>query len=155
MNRQTVCTLIFLVSTTVFSQDQIVSKADTDHIFGLDRAGWEEYVELMRFPEGWRAQRMPLDTGTSIAAFDSVNGFGLGVQPLFGDSQGPPDMLIVSSWYLKDVVQFTDLQIAEMESQVQADLGTRYSVTARLSDGPMSPSFISVEFLISLTQDGG
>lgn len=127
--------------------EKIVTKEDTNHIFSLNRIGWEAYVKHMTFPEGWKARTNQLDTGTGVMAYDASTGFGLSVQPLFSNPQKPPDILIVGSHYPKGTLQNTDAQFKQkVKDDAEQDLGNEYSISVSVS---ISPLFETVELAIT------
>src|SRR4030095_690115 len=84
---------------TATVQEPIISKADADMIFAFTRSEWERYVRQVAPPEGWTLRLFPHDAGTTLARFNRATGIGVGVQPLFPEDQGPPDMIILGSYY--------------------------------------------------------
>jgi hypothetical protein len=63
--------------------------------------------------------------------FDPNTGMGLSVQPLFYDNTGPPDSLVVGSYYPSGSLQtFTAELRQELEKEVSRDLGPDYLVSA-------------------------
>ena len=117
------------------SAENIVSKADADHIFSLNRPAWEAYAERMIHPDGWKVQRSRHDTGTAVTAFDEKTNTGLSIQPLYHDDVNPPDELIVGSFYPKGTLQpFTPEFKKKLELGAQEDLGSDYSVSASHAD---------------------
>jgi hypothetical protein len=82
-----------------YKSERIVNKQDADRIFGLNLAEWNRQAKQMIHPEGWEVRSNPLETGTAVMAFDQKTGWGHLVQPLFPDAEGPPEMLIIGSYY--------------------------------------------------------
>jgi hypothetical protein len=115
---------------TAAAQERIISKPDADMIFAFSRAQWETYVRQVAPPEGWTLRLLPHDTGTALARFNSSNGIGASVQPLFTDDQGPPRMLVVGSYYPLGTMRLTGEVVKKIEQAAQLDLGPAYSVLA-------------------------
>ena len=112
---------------------QIVDKDETDDIFQLKRAQWDERAQVMGFPDGWEARLTSLDTGTGVTAFDPTTGFGLSVQPFFADDAGPPMYLTVGSYYPPGTLRdLTESLREELEAAAVADLGAAYAVSVTL-----------------------
>jgi hypothetical protein len=132
-------------------QELIVNKQDTDRIFGLNLSGWNTYAKEFVHPEGWKMQLSLFETGTRVVAFDPTTGNALSVQPFFSGAQGPPDMLIVGSYYrVGTFMGLTDQLKRDMETAAQSDLGPSYSVRisfARMASPP--PGLDVVEVIIT------
>ncbi len=142
---------LVLTAAPAAGQERIVSKQDADRIFGLNRAEWNAQAEQMVHPEGWRVRLSPLETGSSVMAFDPKTGMGLAVQPFFRDAQGPPDMLVVGSYYPAGTFrEFSEQMKRHMEATASSDLGPAYSV--RISFSRMAspaPGLDMVEVIIT------
>ncbi len=132
-------------------KERIVNKQDADRIFGLNRAEWNTQAGQMVHPQGWTVRLNPLETGTGVVAFDPKTGTGLAVQPFFRDAEGPPEMLVVGSYYPAGTFrEFSDQLKQEMEAAARSDLGPGYSV--RISFSRMAspaPGFDVVEVMIT------
>jgi hypothetical protein len=111
-------------------QERVISKPDADMIFAFKRRDWERHVHQVTAPEGWTFRLVPHDTGTALARFERSTGLGASVQPLFSDDQGPPEMLIVSSYYPLSVLRITDQVLKRIQEGARLDLGPSYSVLA-------------------------
>jgi hypothetical protein len=110
-------------------QERIVSTRDADRIFGLTRSQWEAEVREMVHSQHWKVQVSPA-TGTGVMALDPKTGVGLAVQPLFRNAQGPPEMLVVGSYYPAGTFRQPSEQTKrDMEAAVSSDLGPAYSVS--------------------------
>jgi hypothetical protein len=135
----------------VFAEERIVSKQDADRIFQLNRTEWNGQAKQMFHPEGWELSVRPLETGTTVMAFDPKTGMGLSVQPLFPGPQGPPNTLIVGSYYPGGTFrEFSDVLKRRMEADARADLGPDYSVNisfSRMASPP--PGLDVVEVIIT------
>jgi len=99
--------LLAIVSAAA-GQERVISKPDADMIFSFSQADWERYVRQLAPPDGWTLRLQPHDTGTAIARFQRLTGVGASVQPLYIDDKGPPEMLIVASYYPRTVLRITD-----------------------------------------------
>lgn len=132
-------------------QERLVNKQDADRIFRMTRSQWEAEAKQMVHPGGWKVRLGPVDTGTVVMAFDPKTGVGLSIQPLFRDAQGPPDMLVVGSYYPPGKFgELSEQRKREMEAAARSDLGPAYSV--RISFSKMSspaPGFDVVEVIIT------
>jgi hypothetical protein len=114
--------------------ERIINKQDADHIFTLDRVGWEKYAQRIVYPAGWKMRLAPHDTGTSVMAFDPNTGTGLSIQPLYYGNDLPPGRLIVGSYYpLGSLRPFDDEVKRSIEKAAASDLGPDYSVSATYS----------------------
>jgi hypothetical protein len=84
-------------------------------------------------------------------AFDPKTGMGHLVQPLFQDAEGPPDMLIVGSYYPAGTFrEFSDSLTRNMAAAAQSDLGPDYSVRVSFSRmAAPAPSFDVVNVIIT------
>ena len=115
------------------SQELAISKDDTDLIFSLDKEGWEKYAEEFEHP-GSEVRLASLDTGTLIMAYDHSSGVALAIQPLYKTDQDLPQMLIVGNYFPLDTTSiFDDGLKEEIKSSASKDLGTKYSVTVKIS----------------------
>ena len=125
-------TLLVLCSPlSTYAQDEtIISKADADRIFGMNRPAWEVYAKHLDPPPGWTMRLLPQTTGTGFAAYDPATGMGLSVQPLYPNDNDPPDMIVVGSWYPAGRFRFTPERVAGIERAAQRDLGPGYAVSA-------------------------
>lgn len=115
-------------------QERIVNKQDADRIFGLNRSQWEQEVTRLVQSQGWKVQPSPGDTGTGVIALDPKTGVGLAVQPLFRDAQGPPETLIVGSYYPAGTFRrFSEQTRREVEAIASSNLGPAYSLSVSFS----------------------
>lgn len=129
----------------VSAEERIVTKQDADRIFQLNRTEWNGQAKQMFHPEGWKLRLNPLETGTTVMAFEPKTGMGLSVQPLFPGPQGPPNMLIVGSYYPAGTFrEFTDELKRRMEADARADLGPGYSVSISFSRMAAPPPGLDV-----------
>jgi len=133
------------------SQERIVNKGDADRIFGLTRPQWEAEAKQMVHPGGWKVRLNPVATGTGLMAFDPKTGTGLSVQPFFRDRQGPPEMLIVGSYFPAGTFrEFSEQLKRDMEAAARSDLGPAYSVTISFSRmASPAPGLDVVEVIIT------
>lgn len=133
-------------STSSPTAEKIINKQDADHIFSLNRAGWEAYVKRMIHPDGWKVRLSPHDTGTGVMSFDPNSGFGLSIQPLYNGNEGPPTILIVGSYYpLGTLPDFTEEFKKSLENDAVEDLGPNYSVSASYTK---MPPFEAIELTV-------
>lgn len=130
-------------------QERIVTRRDADQIFGMNRSQWEAEARRMVDSQGWKV-RSPADTGTGVMALDPKTGVGLGVQPSFPDAQGPPEALVVGSYYPPGTFrQFSEQTQRDMEAAASSDLGPAYSISVSFSSTPSPPpGFDVVEVVI-------
>lgn len=143
--------LVFWLGTAC-SQERIVNRQDADRIFGLTRSQWEAEARRMVDSRGWKVKVSALDSGTGLMALDPQTGVGLGVQPSFRDPQGPPERLVVGSYYPPGTFrQFSEQTRRELEAATSSDLGPAYSVVVSFSASP-SPGFDVVEVIITPTR---
>jgi len=132
-------------------QERIVNKQDADRIFGLNRSQWEAEVTRLVRSQGWKVQPSSGDTGTGVIALDPKTGVGLAVQPSFRDAQGPPDTLVVGSYYPAGTFRrFSQQTRREMEAIAGSDLGPAYSLSVSFSTRVSPPpGFDVVEVIIT------
>ena len=135
-------------------QERIVSKQDADRIFGLTRSQWEAEARRMVDSQTWRVWPGPGDQGTAVIATDPKTGVGLAVRPAFRDGQGPPETLVVGSYYpVGTFRRFSDKTRREMEAAAGSDFGTSYSVAVAFSStASPAPGFDVVEVIITRTR---
>jgi hypothetical protein len=108
-------------------EERIVSRQDTDTVFGLNKADWNAAAEQMIHPEGLTVRLIRLETGTGVGSFDPKTGMGVTVQPLYTNTKGPPDMLIVGSYFpVGTFQQFSDQGKKNIEAAARSDLGDGY-----------------------------
>ncbi len=140
-----------LAAGTSWAQERIVSKQDADRIFGLNRSQWEAEARRMVDSQTWKLWPGPGDRGTGVIATDPKTGVGLAVRPSFRDAQGPPEALVVGSYYPPGTFRrFSDQTRREMESAAGSDLGTGYSIAVAFSSAPApAPGFDVVEVIIT------
>lgn len=138
-----------LLTPLTVSAETILSKADADHIFSLNRTAWNAYAEQMIHPDGWKVNLSRHDTGIAVMAFDPKTGMGMSIQPLYQGDLSPPTMLIVGSFYPKgSLPSFTAEFKARIESAAQKDLGKNYSVTASQAD---VSAWVGIELAVTRT----
>jgi L-aminopeptidase/D-esterase-like protein len=142
---------LIVPATIVDPQERIVSKRDADRIFRLSRPQWEDEAKRLVQSEGWKVQPGSNEAGTGVITFDLKTGVGLAVRPSFPDAQGPPETLVVGSYYPIGTFQrFSDRTRREMESAAGTDFGSAYSVTVAFSTTPSpAPGFDVVEVIIT------
>jgi hypothetical protein len=135
-------------------QERIVSKQDADRIFGLNRSQWEAEARRMLDSQTWKIWPGPGDQGTGVMATDPKTGVGLAVRPSFRDAQGPPETLVVGSYYPSGTFRrFSDQTRREMEAAAGSDLGKAYSVAVAFSSMTSpAPGFDVVEVIITRTR---
>lgn len=133
------------------SQERIVSKQDADRIFGLSRSEWEAEARRMVESRTWKVWPGPGEQGTGVIATDPKTGVGLAVRPSFRDTQGPPEALVVGSYYPSGTFRrFSDQTRREMEAAAGSDLGSTYSVAVAFSSTTTpAPGFDVVEVIIT------
>ena len=136
------------------AQERIVSKQDADRIFGLNRSQWEAEARRMVESQNWKVLPGAGDEGTGVIATDPKTGVGLAVRPSFRDPQGPPETLVVGSYYPSGTFrQFSDQTRREMEAAAGSDLGKAYSVAVAFSSTRSpAPGFDVVELIITRTR---
>ena len=136
------------------AQERIVSKQDADRIFGLNRSQWEAEARRMVESQTWKVLPGAGDEGTGVIATDPKTGVGLAVRPSFRDPQGPPETLVVGSYYPSGTFrQFSDQTRREMEAAAGSDLGKAYSVAVAFSSTRSpAPGFDVVELIITRTR---
>jgi len=142
---------LIVPATIVDPQERIVSERDADRIFRLSRSQWEDEAKRLVQSEGWKVQPGPNDAGTGVITFDPKTGVGLAVRPLFPDAQGPPETLVVGSYYPTGTFRrLTDQTQKELEATTGSDLGPGYTLTVSFSimTSP-PPGFDVVEILIT------
>lgn len=135
-------------------QERLVSKQDADRIFGLNRSQWEAEARRMLDSQTWKNWPGPGDQGTGVMATDPKTGVGLAVRPSFRDAQGPPETLVVGSYYPSGTFRrFSDQTRREMEAAAGSDLGKAYSVAVAFSSTTSpAPGFDVVEVIITRTR---
>ena len=133
------------------AQERLVNRRDADRIFGLNRSQWEAEAQQFVPPSGWSVRLSPVATGTGVIAMDLNTGMGLGIQPVFRDGQGPPEMLVVGSYYPAGTFrQFNEQTMRDMEAATSTDLGHAYAVSvAFTSVASPPPGFDVVEVIIT------
>lgn len=136
------------------AQERIVSKQDADRIFRLNRSQWEAEARRMVESQTWKIWPGPGDLGTGVIATDPKTGVGLAVRPSFKNAQGPPETLVVGSYYpVGTFRRFSDQTRREMEAAAGSDLGTAYSVEVAFSSmASPAPGFDVVEVIITRTR---
>ena len=118
--------------------EKILNKKDTEYIFSLNRDGWESYVNKMVYPAGWKAKTLPLETGTSVMAFDFSTGYGLSILPVYFDKINPPSTLTIGSYYPTGVLpEVTEQYLDKVKKATEHDLGTKYAVFVREAKPPL------------------
>ena len=145
---------LMITLATPEGQERIVNRQDADRIFGLNRSQWEQEVARLVQSQGWKIQSSPGDTGTGVIALDPKTGVGLAVQPSFPDAQGPPETLVVGSYYPAGTFRrFSEQTRREMEAAASSDLGPAYSLSVSFSTvASPPPGFDVVEVIITRTR---
>ena len=133
------------------AQERIVSKQDADRIFGLNRSQWEAEARRMVDSQSWKVLPGAREQGTGVIATDPKTGVGLAVRPSFRDAQGPPETLVVGSYYPSGTFRrFSDQTRREMEAAAGSDLGKAYSVEVAFSSTTSpAPGYDVVELIIT------
>jgi len=136
------------------AQERIVSKQDADRIFGLNRSQWEAEARRMVESQTWKVLPGAGDEGTGVIATDPKTGVGLAVRPSFRDPQGPPETLVVGSYYPSGTFRrFSDQTRREMEAAAGSDLGKAYAVAVAFSSTTSpAPGYDVVEVIITRTR---
>lgn len=136
-------------------QERIVSKEDTDLIFGLTKSQWATYARQIAHPEGWQVRLNPLDTGLGVMAYDPKTGFGLSIQPLYANDDEPPMMLTVGSYYPEGTFpEFTESLKQQMAQGARDDLGVHYEVAVTFRRMTLSDRTLEVvEITITRASD--
>lgn len=118
------------VYTSLAMAAGVLSKADTDGIFAMKLAEWEDNAPKFAQPN-WKMKLKKVDTGTKLMAYDAKTGIWLSIQPVFNDAQSAPASLIVASYYQTGSLQvpFADVK-QEIEADAAKDLGAGYTVSA-------------------------
>jgi hypothetical protein len=144
-------TLLAVTAGPSAGQERIVSKQDADRIFGLNRSQWEAEARRMVDSQTWKVWPGPGDQGTGVMATDPKTGVGLAVRPSFRDAQGPPETLVVGSYYpVGTFRRFSDQTRRDMEAVAGSDLGPAYALTVSFSSmGSPAPGFDVVEVIIT------
>lgn len=128
--------------------ETIINKQDADHIFSLNRAGWEEYAQRIVYPAGWQMRSSRPETGTTVMAFDSNTGMGLSIQPLYYGDDSHPGSLVIGSYYpLGSLRPFDGEMKRHFEQGAIKDLGAKYAVSATYVK---MPKFEGIELTVSL-----
>jgi hypothetical protein len=132
-------------------QERIVNRRDADRFFGLSRTQWEAEAREMVESQGWKVRPTPADTGTSVMTMDPKTGVGLGVQPVFRDTYGPPVTLVVGSYYPAGTFRrFSEQAQRDLEAAVSTSLGAPYSISVSFSTQAVPPpGFDVVEVVIT------
>ena len=131
-------------------RERIVNKEDADLIFTLNKAQWNAYAKRIGYPQERTRRILPFDTGTLVASFDPKTGFGLSVQPLYRDDTGPPDMLVIGSYYPPGTLVLTEKWREELEHAARAELGPAYDVSVSFQRfSPFGKAFDVVEITIT------
>ena len=136
------------------AQERIVSKQDADRIFGLTRSQWEAEARRMVESQSWKILPNASNQGTAVIATDPKTGVGLAVRPSYRDSQGPPETLVVGSYYPSGTFrQFSEQIRREIEAVAGSDLGKAYSVAVAFSSTTSpAPGYDVVEVIITRTR---
>ena len=151
------CRLLLLIASLfpfagMLAAETIVSKADVELFFSMRRAEWEAYAPRIADPK-WKVRLRQMDTGTGVMALDPSTGIGLSIQPLYSDSNSPPTMVVVGSYY--PVGKSPPGGLAEtakqIEQEAQRGLGDLYVVSARYVRMP--PSWQGIELSVTRAND--
>jgi len=136
------------------AQERIVSKQDADRIFGLNRSQWEAEARRMIESQSWKVLPGAGTQGTGVIATDPRTGVGLAVRPSYRDAQGPPETLVVGSYYPSGTFRrFSDQTRREMEAAAGSDLGKAYSVEVAFSSSTTpAPGYDVLELIITRTR---
>jgi hypothetical protein len=141
--------LLMLLPAAV-GQERIVNRKDADRIFGLNRSQWEAEATRLVQSEGWKVRPGVGDTGTAVMALDPKSGVGLAVQPSFRDAQGPPESLVVGSYYPPGTFRrFSEQTRRELEATAGSDLGPGYALSVSFSIMTAPSRFDVVEVIIT------
>ena len=136
------------------AQERIVGKQDADRIFGLNRSQWEAEARRMVESQSWKVLPDASNQGTAVFATDPKTGVGLAVRPSYRDAQGPPETVVVGSYYPSGTFrQFSDQTRREIEAVAGSDLGKAYSVAVAFSSTTSpTPGYDVVEVIITRTR---
>ena len=126
-----IMSLIYLLtSANIALAESVISKADVETIFKMNKAEWELTAPRYTYV-GWDTKFKKLETGVIVTAFDKSTGYGLSIQPIYFDNKSGPSSLIVGSFYPYGTMSanFSDIK-KDIESDSENDLGEKYKVTA-------------------------
>ena len=124
----------------------IVSKADADRIFAMTRSEWEFYAKGLVYPEGWKVQLDPFDSGSGVLGHHPPTGIELTIRPYYDNAIDPPEVLFVVSHYpLGKAPKFTAEVKKDLEYEAKRNLGAEYSVSVAYTK---SPPFEEIELTI-------
>lgn len=145
------CWPLILALAGANGQERLISRKDADRIFGLRRPLWEAETRQWAAPPGWTVRLVSVPTGTGVVVMDPKTSTGLGVQPLFKNAQGPPDMIVVESYYPAGAFREYSAQTQrDMEAAAGLDLGPAYAISVsfnRMESPP--PGFDVIEVTIT------
>jgi hypothetical protein len=151
LGRLVAAALLASLGSFADAQERLVSKRDADRIFGLTRTQWEAEAARLVKSEGWKVRPGAGDSGTGVMVVDPRTGVGIAVQPSFPDAQGPPESLVVGSYYPTGTFRrFSDQTRRELEAAAGSDLGPGYalSVSFSIMTSP-PPGFDVMEVIIT------
>jgi hypothetical protein len=145
------CWPLIVVLSVAEGQDRLVNKKDADRIFALRRPQWEAEAKQWVAPQGASVRLISVQTGTGVVIMDPKTGTGLAVQPLFRDMQGPPEALVVESYYpAGSFRQFSERIQRDMEAAASIDLGPAYAISVSFNNmASPAPGFDVIELTIT------
>ncbi|MCU7837358.1 MAG: hypothetical protein KZQ83_19230 [gamma proteobacterium symbiont of Taylorina sp.] len=129
--------LLLMIIPCLVSAEQLISKAEADYIFSMNREDWEIHVREIRAPDGWNQSFNPIKSGTAIMSFNSNTGYGRSIKPFFNEVTQKPDMLIIGSYYSPDTLP-ENIEKLRNDASRQAiiELGEDYSTDVIISNTP-------------------
>jgi len=123
-----------------------LNKADADRIFAMTRSAWESNAKELAYPEGWKVQLDPSETGSGVVGHHPLTGIELTIRPYYDNAIDPPEVLFVVSHYpLGKAPKFTAEFKKDLEYEAKTNLGPEYSVSAGYTK---SPPFEEIELTI-------
>ena len=107
----------------------LLRKADVDFTFSMNKKQWDAAASRMPVPSGWTVRMWEHPSGTQLIAVNVDSTVSLSLQPLFGDDNKPPFMLIVENYFKAGTLPaITDKLRREIEMAAQQEVSNAYSV---------------------------
>jgi hypothetical protein len=125
--------LTFITNST--QAESVVSKQDTDNIFRMHKAEWNNNAEMMVHPNG-SVKLKELETGTLVSSIDNSSGYGLTIQPVYKSDNSSPELIVIGSYYPLGTFQDFEEVKKDIEKDAENDLNGEYNVTASLVRKP-------------------
>jgi hypothetical protein len=122
------------------------NKTVADHIFAMNKIGWESHAREWVTQKGWKIRIDPSENGSSVLEHNPATGIELIIRPYYDNAIDPPEALFVEIHYPFDKAPKLTAEFKnDLEYEARRNLKPEYSVSATYAT---SPSSVEIELII-------